>query len=476
MLRLGSTGDIAALEPFQRSPASFDTIWMAFDRLIQYDPQLKPQPMLAESWDLSSDAKQIKLNLRKGVEFHSGRELTSEDVKYTLLRARDPKLGSAAFLNSWSNWFTTIDTSDKYSIVLKSEMPRPTMFDFFEWMNIVDQQSLEAPDANTRLVGTGPFKFIEWAQGDHLTFAKNPSYWQSGHPYLDGFTASIIETNSMLLRIEAGAQDIARLSPARDMARLKADPQYQILSHPYSGSFFEFGIQTHPPTDNKKTRQALNYAIDRKRFSEAVMLGTTTPQSLPWDRTSPAFDATKSDAYAFDLDKAKSLLREAGVSELEIDADIIAGAYPQLIEFAQIYQADLAKIGVTLTVQPMDLATWLAVVRDQRAFKGTYAANDLPTNLSPSTFISSSRSIDSKGNHSNYQSERWTMLSDAVAGETDAGRQKQLYSDINDLLLDESWCVPISNDPIILTGRSYVRGVTPTFHGGYLFTDSWLDT
>jgi peptide/nickel transport system substrate-binding protein len=131
-LRYGITADIAALEPFQRSPSTYDTLWLAFDRLIQYDAQLKPQPMLAESWDLSDDAKQVKLALRKGVQFHSGRELTSDDVKYSILRGRDVKLGFGAYLANWSNWFTSMDTPDKYTIVLGSDSPRPTMFDFFE--------------------------------------------------------------------------------------------------------------------------------------------------------------------------------------------------------------------------------------------------------------------------------------------------------------------------------------------------------
>ena len=83
-------GDLAHLDG-QRSPAP-STSLLAFDRLIDYDDKLKPQPMLAESWDVSSDLKQIKLNLRKGVQFHTGREFTSDDVKYNILRVRDPKL------------------------------------------------------------------------------------------------------------------------------------------------------------------------------------------------------------------------------------------------------------------------------------------------------------------------------------------------------------------------------------------------
>ena len=72
--------------------------------------------------------------------------------------------------------------------MLKSDQPRPLVFDFFEYLNMVDQETLEGPDAKTKAVGTGPFTFVEWAQGDHLTLAQNPNYWQSGKPYLDGIS------------------------------------------------------------------------------------------------------------------------------------------------------------------------------------------------------------------------------------------------------------------------------------------------
>ncbi len=147
-LRVGVATDITSLEPhFSLSWTTSESTWLPYDRLTQYDLKLQPQPMLAESWDLSSDAKQIKLNLRKGVQYHTGREFTSDDVKYTLMRILDPKpVGDGQFTNQ-SKWFPSIDTPDKYTVILKSDQPRPTVFDFFEYLNIVDKETLEGPDA-----------------------------------------------------------------------------------------------------------------------------------------------------------------------------------------------------------------------------------------------------------------------------------------------------------------------------------------
>ena len=140
-----------------------------------------PQPQLAESWDISPDYKHIKLNLRKSIQFHSGRELTSDDVKYNLLRVRDPKV-QVPTLRTQSNWFTTLDTPDKYTIILNSETPRPLVFDIFEYLNIVDKDTMEGSEARTKAIGTGPFRFEEWAQGAHISFSRNAAYWQSGRP------------------------------------------------------------------------------------------------------------------------------------------------------------------------------------------------------------------------------------------------------------------------------------------------------
>jgi peptide/nickel transport system substrate-binding protein len=161
-----------------------ESIGSVYEKLTAYDDSLKPQPLLAESWDFSADAKQLKFNLRKGVQFHTGRELTSDDVKWNLLRVRDPKVGVAQFA-AQSNWFTSIDTPDKYTNVLTSDQPRPAVFDLFEQLNMLDHETMEGPDAARKAVGTGPFTFVEWAQGDHLRFTKNNNYWRSGRPYLD---------------------------------------------------------------------------------------------------------------------------------------------------------------------------------------------------------------------------------------------------------------------------------------------------
>ena len=125
----------------------------------------------AESWELSTDLSQIKLNLRRGVQFHTGREFTSDDVKWNMEWVRNPKIASGALVGQ-SNWFTTIETPDKNTIILTSEKPRPGVFDFLNYLRIQDKDVRDGPDGATKVGGTGPFKWVEWIPGTSISMVK----------------------------------------------------------------------------------------------------------------------------------------------------------------------------------------------------------------------------------------------------------------------------------------------------------------
>ena len=130
-------------------------------------------------------------------------------------------------------------------------------------------------------------------------------------------------------------------------------------------------------------RQALSYAMDRGRFVSTILGGVGAAESLPWLPDSPAYEPAKMNAFAFDLDKARSLLNQAGVSELEFDY-LPNPVNEQTTGFGQIYQADLAKLGLKMNIRNIDNATWLDQVNG-RKFNGMYMASGTYFDLSPST-------------------------------------------------------------------------------------------
>jgi peptide/nickel transport system substrate-binding protein len=468
-LRVSRLGDIARLDGHLTTAA--DTTWLPFDRLTAYDEKLQPQPMLAESWEISTDFRQIKLNLRKSVQYHSGRELTSDDVRWNLLRVRDPKAGAGALTNQ-SNWFTSIDTPDKYTVILGSDQPRPMVFDMFEYFNLLDRVSMEGPDAQKTLVGTGPFSFVEWAQGDHLTFTKNKNYWRTSRPYLDTVQVNIAkDQQAAVLQLESGTLDLALSMPLRDYTRLAADAAYQSILVP--GVIHVLGVNVlNAPIDNKKVRQALNYAIDRQRFTDSTLLGTVAPLALPWLPGSTADEPAKQRAYAFDPDRAKALLADAGVSNLKFDA-LYSPSYPELRDFAQVYQADLAKIGVSINIVNLDQAAWLDQVNN-RKYNGLYGSLINYATLEPVTIISNSRHYDPSGNNTGFKSDLYSQLFVAAAVEPDTSKRKQIYMQLSDLLLDESFAMPMAPASTRVTARATVHGLATSQHNALLYNDAWI--
>ncbi len=461
-LRWGQVGDLVTIDAIMWSPVANNTLGQVNEMLIDYDDDLKIMPRLAESWEQSADNTSIKLNLRKGVQFHTGREFTSDDVEYNILRARDPKNPFAPVVAVGSNWWTSWEKPDKYTIVLKSDKPRPGVFDFLQYLRILDKDTMDGPDATTKVVGTGAFKFVEWVPGDHLTLVKNPNYWESGHPYLDGVNISIFrDAQAMVAALESGTLDVADLVPIPDADRLRNDSKYKLYQTHDLGQYFYATVNCGvAPTDNKLVRQAINYAIDRQRFTDTVMKGFTgEPRALPWAKSSPAFDAAKNRSYAFDLDKAKSLLAQSGLSNIEFDISwALAGYAAEYEQLATIIQSNLATIGVKSNLKPTDPPTFAQQgLGKNPPFTGMRLSAGAFTQLfEAGSEFALSRTYGYANNGAGFYDDKWTQLASSVATEPDPGKRKQMYSDINDYLLDQSFTMAITPYPDIVGIRPNV--------------------
>jgi peptide/nickel transport system substrate-binding protein len=471
-LRALQAGDLASIDGHYYTTGSGLSAWIVYETLTAYDDNLKPQPALAESWEHAPDGKSITLNLRKGVTFHSGRELTSDDVLYNLNRILDFKL-TAGIITGFVPPETTWTARDKYTVTLTAKQPWASVFDFFQVLNIIDKETAEGPDAKTKAVGTGPFTFVEWVQGDHVSYGKNKNYWQSGQPLLDGINLGIAkDQQSMVAQFEAGAADFIVNPPLQDLNRLKGDPQYQMLELPNPAAFWMLQPNsTRAPMDNKLVRQALNYAIDRQRMVDTVLLGLTKPQDLPWPTNSPASEPAKNAQVGFDLDKAKSLLAQAGATSWTLDL-LYSAVSLEAAGFAQIYQADLAKIGVNGEIRTLQPAALLDAWHTQNF--GLYFASDPWSNLEPVTQFTSGSTTNYRGNNGGYLDPKYSELVVAAATEPDAAKRKQLYSGLNDFLIDAAFVYPLASRQTRALARNNIMGVGHRRNEMYTFMNAWL--
>jgi len=425
--------------------------------------------MLAESFDVSKDFTQVTFKLRKGVQFHNGKEMDAESVKFNSERARDlpnTQLDEA-------KWWTSIDTPDKYTVVFKSDRPRPTAFDFFEYLNIAEPTTANDPK---QAIGTGPYKYVEWIQNTSLKLVKNPSYWMSGRPYMDEIVMSVVtDPQAMVVRFEAGDFDAATLPP-NDYVRLRDSGNYS----PYqfsAGNFAVLGVHCQtPPWDNKKARQALQFAVDRERWAMTVNKGLEQPAALPWAKSSPAYDEQKAQVNKFDLDKAKSLLTSAGVTGPLNQELIMASGQAEYAAFAQIVQNDLAKLGITLSIKVQDSATYLEAVNNWR-YNGFWLGGGSFAHLDPTTAFVKSRALSVSGNSSAFTkpvNEAAVALVERGLSEADPAKRKEIYVQLSDMLLDESYVIGMSPTVTRLMTTKKVHNIAPTLHSAQKWWDVWL--
>ncbi len=477
-LRVGMVGDLLNLEGHQIGSTSVNTIFQVFDRLIEYDANAKPQPMLAESWEQSPDLKQLKLNLRKGVQFHTGREFTSDDVVYNFMRVRDPKIAPlVGQLAAQSKWFSSLETPDKSTLILHSDESRPGAFDFLQYLNILDKETVEGPDGQLKAVGTGPFVFQEWIQGNHVTFTRNKNYWKSGRPYLDEVVVMVLkDPQSMVLQLESGAADMIDSPPVRDAVRLTSDGKFPVLKNVNGGQFFYVTVNTTaPPFDNKLVRQAVNYAINRQYWADSILQGLAgAPQDLPWPPQAGAADPSKNAVYTYDLDQARAKLSSAGLSGAQVDLIYsTTGSVAEFQALAQILQGDLAKIGIQTTITPLDLNPLIDVVNKYQygilLFQGTYAQL-----AESSSEFSIGRTFNTTFNNAGYKNDQWSALVNQAGTEPDPAKRKALYNQINDLVLDESFVMPISLYPSMAAMRPQVQGLRYNSLNGLVWSDTWI--
>jgi peptide/nickel transport system substrate-binding protein len=468
-LQIGRSDDLVTLDgQFFQSNTLGSTYGTVYERLIDYDNQLQPQPMLAESWEFSSDFKQLKLNLRKGVTWHSGRDFTSDDLKWSLQRISDKKVANAQWY-LFAAWFQAIDTPDKNTVILHMDPPRPAALDLFEQLNMVDSESLSGPDANKVAVGTGPFTFINWKQGESITFARNKNYWQSGKPYLDGVEVDVTnDPVALVVRLEGGGVQAISDPPIHDLLRLKQDPNWGIVNT--NPGYYSLGFNTDPPGANpvlqdKRVRQALNLAVDRARFTGTVLGGLSEPWNLPWPSYSEAYEPAKQSVTAFDLDKAKSLLKAAGVDSAQVEI-VYRSTDGELAQFVQIYQADLAQIGVTLVIKPLESAAY-SQATNQRQYQMS-AASSAAAQYHPSTvfYFGGAR----------YFGGVDQATVDAVSSETDEAKRRSMYSSMNDFILDQSLDMVIGQTQRALVSKNSVHGLDRRVNQVTVYTDVWLQS
>ena len=370
-----------------------------YDGLLEYNFDLSPRPCLAKSWNVSPDGLTITFNIRKGVKFHDGHPMTSEDVRYSIMEVLikyHARGGKFKIIES-------IQTPDDHTVLIKLKSSSPAlMMAFSGYESPIIPKHLFAgkdiknhPLANNP-IGTGPFKFVEWKRGQYMRFDRNPDYWSPGQPYFDRIVVQTIPdsaTRSAVL--EKGDFQLAGFGavPNNDAKRLGALPNLIVTTKGYENfspiSELDFNTKVKP-FNNKKVRQAVAFCIDRKFVIENIWFDFGKIATGPINSNFEAAGLYTSKVKNYDvsnrIEVANSLLDEAGYPRksdgyrFEITHDITPyGSEWQ--SFGEYTVQQLDKIGIKARLRVEDVATWLKRIYTNYDF--TLSSNWLNTFADP---------------------------------------------------------------------------------------------
>jgi peptide/nickel transport system substrate-binding protein len=442
-LNFGHLGDFLYFDPYLLPLADWPMFNQIYNVLARYDDTLEPQPELAESWELSDDGLTLTFKLRPGVKFHNGRDFVADDVKFSLEYAQDPETG--ANIRTLARAVKSVEVVDDVTVAFHFTEPTPAAFDLIDLLFIVNRETIEVIDSNP--VGTGPFRFAEWAPGDFARFERFEEYWKDGLPYLNEvIVRAIPDAATLIANLEGGTLDLIAAPPASEFERLEAAEGTKVVSGFPGGLVWDLSLNTgREPFDNKLVRQALQYALDRERIVDIVFFNVSDPWLQPQSDKSPLYDPDLEGFYTFDLDRARSLLEEAGYADGFEFTVLTATTNPDGARLLQVYQADLAQIGITLNIDEVEPAQYRprAIDLDFDAAVFTYGrASKDPASLFGTTGVW--RPGPEPVNLSNFTSEEYQRLIAEGQREVDSERRQEIYQELNRYQLEESFILVIT--------------------------------
>ncbi|MDJ0780835.1 MAG: ABC transporter substrate-binding protein [Desulfosarcinaceae bacterium] len=329
-----------------------------FDGLLQRKaPEGKLSPALAVKWE-RQDAVTWKFELRKGVKFHNGNPFTAADVRFTFERMKDPKYSK---LLNIANSIASIETPDDHTVIFKTGKPVPWFAETMHQNFIVDMESSkdrDDGDYNTRPIGTGAYKFVEWVKGSYIRMAANADYWEGAPKYATVDIRPITEEATRFAALAGKQVDIVNGVPLTLFDRIKTMPHVEVISRPARRCIYmDMSNKAGTPFEDIRVRQAIAHAINEEEIIQTVMRGQATLAHQVPDVPTVGYDANLQ-RLPYDPAKAKELLAAAGYPDgFEIT---IAGPNDRYINDEKICEAVakyLAKVGlkVTLDVKPKSI-------------------------------------------------------------------------------------------------------------------------
>lgn len=367
------------LDPTAGAAAAIDEVVYSnlFEGLMRFDSTGAVIAGLARSWDISEDGLVYTFHLPTGVTFHDGTAFDSEDVKFSLDRAR-----AEDSTNAKKNIFEGIDTVEAIDpTTVRITLSAPD--GLFLWQMAKGDAVIVAPesaaDNATNPIGTGPFKFVDWVQGDRVELAKYDGYWGDAVA-LDSVTFKFISDPTAAFAAMM-AQDVDAFPnfPAPEtLAQLDADPRFSVVVGATEGETILSTNNQSPPLDDVRVREAIAHAIDRQAIVDGAMFGYGTPIGTHFNPSNPDYiDLTAQSNY--DPERSIALLAEAGVTDLVLQFKLPPPTYAR--RGGEIIAAQLRAVGIETEITNLEWAQWLDEVYKQKDYDLSIVSHTEPFDI-----------------------------------------------------------------------------------------------
>ena len=408
-------------------------------------------PAVAESYTVSEDRLTYTFTLREGVKFHNGDEVTAEDVVYSISRCADTTDGTP--LVEAFSVIQSVEAVDARTVAITIAEPSN---EFISYMTTAilpadyDQQ-------DTAPVGTGPFKFVSRAAQDNIVLERFDEYW--GTPaYLDKVTFKIMENaDSLVMSLQSGAIDLCSHLTSTQVAQLGGD--FYVAEGTMNLVQALYLNNAEKPFDDVRVRQALCYAVDKQGIIDLAFDGYGSPiGSSMYPTFGKYFDESLTNYYTKDVEKAKSLLTDAGYPNGFEMTITVPSNYQPHIDTAQVLVEQLKEIGVTAKIELVEWGTWVSDVYAGRQFQSTVVGVDA-SNMTARALLERFTSDYAK-NFINYNNADYDALFQQALTTYDDAEQTAIYKAMEKNLTENAANVYIQDLADLVAVRQGLEGVT----------------
>ncbi|MCH6265040.1 glutathione ABC transporter substrate-binding protein [Neobacillus citreus] len=435
--------------------------------LVGFDKDMKMIPVLAESYEASDDAKVFTFKLRQGVKFHDGTPFNAEAVKVNIDRVANPENKLKRY--SMFELVEKTEAVDEYTFRVTLKEPFGAMLNNFAHpaARLMSPAAIEkyGKDVATHPVGTGPFKFAEWDQSDHLSVEKNPDYWQKGLPKVDGIKFKPVpENGARVAMLQTGEADYIYPIPTEQAESINGKDGIVVENKQSIVARYMTMNTTKKPYNDVKVRQAINYAINKEAFLKVVYSGygskldSIIPEKLQF--------YSKQTPYPYDPEKAKKLLKEAGY-ENGFETTIWGANSSTTMKAMEFIQQQLSQVGIKVSVVPMESGTLSDKIwnvqnpkdAEVELYYGGWSSSTGDADWGIRPLLAGQSAPPKSYNTAYYENKKVDELIKSALQTADSGKRKEAYAEIQKLVWEDAPWAYLVVDDTISGKKNYVDGI-----------------